>query len=298
MNSYLERLAASAINPGGTIHPVLRPVFAGTERRGAPVPLEWEEAVVSRDHPASLATTAPEASLSERPAAAPTERSHTDASTAPAQAGPLVPKPAGPPVSSPLPVRRASPAVAPPEVIVPPVEVPTVAPLPVPTISVERAKPIDDPPSISESFSAFARVATDATPRDASRVATPIIGSDLETDARREPGQRKKPGRVESAIVVEAYQPIVPGPARADTAPGIFNESADAPVSFVPKHRAAAIARRVARGTAGSRDEIQIHIGRIEVTAVPQAPTHAPPKPARKSVSLDEYLKRRDPRAL
>lgn len=39
-------------------------------------------------------------------------------------------------------------------------------------------------------------------------------------------------------------------------------------------------------------DEIQIHIGRIEVTAVPPAaPRPAPPKP-RKSLDLGEYLKR------
>jgi hypothetical protein len=39
-------------------------------------------------------------------------------------------------------------------------------------------------------------------------------------------------------------------------------------------------------------DEIQIHIGRIEVTAVPSAPVRPEAKPTRKSVSLDEYLKR------
>jgi hypothetical protein len=41
-------------------------------------------------------------------------------------------------------------------------------------------------------------------------------------------------------------------------------------------------------------DEIQIHIGRIEVVAVPQQQAaRAPAKSTRKSVSLDEYLKRR-----
>jgi hypothetical protein len=40
-------------------------------------------------------------------------------------------------------------------------------------------------------------------------------------------------------------------------------------------------------------DEIQIHIGRIEVVAVPQQQAaRAPAKSTRKSVSLDEYLKR------
>ena len=44
-------------------------------------------------------------------------------------------------------------------------------------------------------------------------------------------------------------------------------------------------------------DEIQIHIGRIEVTAVPQAPGPAAAKPQSNVPSLDEYLKRRDRRA-
>jgi len=44
-------------------------------------------------------------------------------------------------------------------------------------------------------------------------------------------------------------------------------------------------------------DDIQIHIGRIEVTAVQQAPARAAFKPARKGQSLDEYLKHRDRRA-
>lgn len=39
-------------------------------------------------------------------------------------------------------------------------------------------------------------------------------------------------------------------------------------------------------------DEIQIHIGRIEVTAVQQTPVPPVVKPARKGLSLDEYLQR------
>ncbi len=39
-------------------------------------------------------------------------------------------------------------------------------------------------------------------------------------------------------------------------------------------------------------DQIEIHIGRIEVTAVPRAVPRAAPKPARKSLNLDDYLRR------
>jgi hypothetical protein len=44
-------------------------------------------------------------------------------------------------------------------------------------------------------------------------------------------------------------------------------------------------------------DEIEIHIGRIEVTAVQAAATSvSTPKPRRGGPSLEEYLKRRDRR--
>jgi len=45
-------------------------------------------------------------------------------------------------------------------------------------------------------------------------------------------------------------------------------------------------------------DEIQIHIGRVEVLAVPQTQPQAAPKIARKAGSLDDYLRRRDGRSL
>ena len=45
-------------------------------------------------------------------------------------------------------------------------------------------------------------------------------------------------------------------------------------------------------------DDIQIHIGRIEVTAVQPVPARAAPaKPQRRAPSLDEYLRRRDGRS-
>jgi hypothetical protein len=51
------------------------------------------------------------------------------------------------------------------------------------------------------------------------------------------------------------------------------------------------------RSQSREADEIQIHIGRIEVTAVPPVPARPAPAPNRKSPSLDEYLKRRPGRA-
>jgi hypothetical protein len=52
--------------------------------------------------------------------------------------------------------------------------------------------------------------------------------------------------------------------------------------------RAAVPATPVA--AAAAQRDVEIHIGRIEVVAVPPAPT--PRKPVRHAVSLDDYLKR------
>jgi hypothetical protein len=51
----------------------------------------------------------------------------------------------------------------------------------------------------------------------------------------------------------------------------------------------------IPRGGAG--DEIQIHIGRIEVTAMPPAAPRPVAAPVRKTQTLDEYLRRGNGRA-
>lgn len=51
-----------------------------------------------------------------------------------------------------------------------------------------------------------------------------------------------------------------------------------------------------ARSESSRGDDIQIHIGRIEVVAVPQSEPRPAAAPARKGLSLDEYLNRRNGR--
>jgi hypothetical protein len=58
-----------------------------------------------------------------------------------------------------------------------------------------------------------------------------------------------------------------------------------APASFAP----------LAQSAAREADEVRIHIGRIEVTAVAPAPARpAAPMPRHKAPSLEDYLKRRN----
>jgi hypothetical protein len=66
--------------------------------------------------------------------------------------------------------------------------------------------------------------------------------------------------------------------------------------SLVPADKKDESAVRDSVAADRQRDEIQIHIGRIEVTAVHPSPPRAP-KARGKEISLDEYLKRRDGRA-
>jgi hypothetical protein len=66
-------------------------------------------------------------------------------------------------------------------------------------------------------------------------------------------------------------------------------------VPVTPSERRTIAARQVspmANVAPGSADEIQIHIGRVEVIAVPPAPQRPLPVPVRKAMSLDDYLRR------
>lgn len=95
-----------------------------------------------------------------------------------------------------------------------------------------------------------------------------------------------------------------PGDAERKTTP-----SAVIPIRAIPMaqpqsplHRPLAIAQGQGNSDASrgknEPDEIQIHIGRIEVSAISPAPSPIAAKAPRKSSSLDDYLRRRDRRTL
>jgi hypothetical protein len=75
-------------------------------------------------------------------------------------------------------------------------------------------------------------------------------------------------------------------------------EAARPPPAAAPRAHRTAAPSVSARHAASEPHEVQIHIGRIEVTAVPPAPANAPvARPRRSATSLDEYLRRRNGRA-
>jgi hypothetical protein len=100
---------------------------------------------------------------------------------------------------------------------------------------------------------------------------------------------REDPATESQPIVERGYRPLL-REAHAVSAP-----TAAAPhvPALAPRTREArpAVPGR-GHQTASPHDEIEIHIGRIEVTAVQQTGTRPAAPPARKSLNLDEYLKR------
>jgi hypothetical protein len=89
----------------------------------------------------------------------------------------------------------------------------------------------------------------------------------------------------------DAYTPLLPPTVQTADAEGGALPPSQAVVSTASKKEAFAAPRR-AVASEREPDEIQIHIGRIEVTAVPQTAPRPAVVPASKSINLDEYLKR------
>jgi hypothetical protein len=149
--------------------------------------------------------------------------------------------------------------------------------------------------------------ARDTPPRraagNAAHAAAPLsissraIGGDVTSAA--------KTGTTAESIVplhaADDYTPLIPGA----PPPPASRQGALAPMAASPNTAAAmlradaaernASAARRAQPAARAADDIQIHIGRIEVTAALPAPPRpaVAPAAARKSPSLDEFLKRR-----
>lgn len=86
-----------------------------------------------------------------------------------------------------------------------------------------------------------------------------------------------------------ALQPSRSRPAQEDPTVPLGSGQSNSLIDDTSKIRKEDFSRAIGRELAA--DEIQIHIGRIEVTAAPPPPV-PPARPVRKSLNLDEYLKR------
>lgn len=103
------------------------------------------------------------------------------------------------------------------------------------------------------------------------------------------------PAPVEAASTQSVYIPLLPEKISTVLLPAVDPHPASplTPTSRAGRDMADRI--RSSRSNKREPDEIQITIGRIEVTAVPE-PARPVAKPGRKQLSLDEYLRRADGR--
>lgn len=247
MNGYLQRLAASAIRPARSIHPVVGSRFSPTSRLE---PMDsLEEIPVESSAAYAQPVVAPSEASSERPLVR----------TPPMQRR-----------------RRFSDAKTHGES--------------------DFFSPLLDS---TEPATGTANLQASALSRDPDQQTTP--GSDANPVEAMEDLHELRTG---SASAGTEYHPLVQlSPRSLPPKTLTFSASHD-----LQQIRAAA-APQNSRSTDNSRrahppqpprepDEIQIHIGRIEVTAVqpPVAPRPAP-RESRKSINLDEYLRRRNGRS-
>ena len=240
MSGYLARLAASVSRERSSIHPLVTPLFAGTQE-AVELPAIEEEQIIS---PRSQ-TEVPEAqgdahlpAIEEEQITSP--RRQTEVREAPAEARqPEISRPGtssaidgagGPRSEHPAaPVARTRPQVKP-----------------------VSAAP-EEPSSLSAAASQFP--------------APPSRNADEEFPA------------------AGSYTPLL--------AVNTIQNAAPFASASVKQQRTRSSSSLHRARPAGEPDEVQIHIGRIEVTAVAPSPSsRAPINPARKSPSLDEYLKR------
>lgn len=119
--------------------------------------------------------------------------------------------------------------------------------------------------------------------------ATPVPPAGASDIARAPAGYRPLPSAPPNrglAARMTAAGPDSPGPRPARTRPG---PAVTQPIRQQPPHLAGRAAPEPHGGS--SSGDIEIHIGRIEVTAMTLPPPAPPGKAARKSINLGDYLR-------
>jgi hypothetical protein len=270
MTGYLQRMADSALRPGRAIRPMLGSLFAPADSAAASETPALEDNVLS----AAVVQPAPMRQPSaEAPPSAPLVRSAPSTSVH----------------SAPSMSIRSTPSASDDRSAAP--YVPLVAHAP------ETASEIAQP--------AMAQRASNPLPTQ--RTSDPLPAPPAAAADSDEPGIRPmrlaaeaapSPRQAQSpADIVETLRPAhpvsaitrLPPPADLRAEPG-------AAVAFSPAQSRGRF--HDAQAAAPQGDDIQIHIGRIEVTAVRPAPAPQPAgKIRRLAPSLDEYLRRQDGRA-
>lgn len=272
MTGYLQRMASSAIRPGGSVRPVAGTVFSAARYRTAHGPAVVEQEILS------ARPDGPDARRGSVPRPAPLPGALRD----PQEARPgNQPAPGAPPgISAHKPAAVQGPGRAATEA----------------RPGADRESTVGARPEHSPEPGLPVRRAGEAgeTGQGERRAARP-------RDEPRGPGRTSVEGgeageahilRIEGGHGERPFVPVVAGEFGP---PAPYGGNTAVPAN--PARTAADRERSRASGVPAAPhepDEINIHIGRIEVTAAqPPPPRPAAPKPHRKAPSLDEYLRRR-----
>lgn len=253
MNQYLQRMALSAITPGGSIHPALDSVYSTRRDRWDSPWIEENESVADTRVDRALANP-------ETPVLTP---------------APLQKAPVTEPSASPKPaVEKIRPAGT--------------EPLP------SRSSVLSFPYLMETETTSSARLADSACNGQNSHV--PVRGSEEKTEGT---GQATRQEQSSDRAYRTVFPRLEPATLRTPSRQLKVVSPSRNPVQLVSgleKTQPKAARLQPVEPAVKEPDEIQIHIGRIEVTALHPAPAPAVAKPQRNVPSLDEYLRRRDRR--
>lgn len=250
MTGYFQRMALSAIKPGGSpLRPITGSIYASANFRPGQEPLAMEQHILS----------AKPDELDTRPVAPakppPSSRVQSDAMPERREAH-LPPRPAQP---------RTDLAARP------------------------RDVPIRDEIETERPTRHFA-VRPDPKPPE--RQPTPSRHEAILPEETRIAKEADDSRRPDASSAERIFVPVVPGDFQPQS-PSSPNPTRSDDRPRLAARRESNGAARVLSSASREPDEIQIHIGRIEVTAAPPPPPRAPaPKAQRKAPSLAEYLGR------
>jgi hypothetical protein len=155
--------------------------------------------------------------------------------------------------------------------------------------------------NLEASLQNFVPVATtrmDRATEDSSQQHTTQRAAQAHEEYRRKHEITREAPAVESGEIASCqsgYRRLLPEVSSAVSLPQSDFRTELSPIAVPQSRRERADKSRSARREKREPDEIQITIGRIEVTAVPEPPSQAL-KSARKQLSLDDYLQRADAR--
>jgi hypothetical protein len=303
MTGFFQRMALSAVKPGGSIQPILSPLFSPSSLTSGPVSIETEERFTvsvptqiaprtkpwpSLDAPGAHALQAPEPSpKQERPTEVTESPLPTSAASAPGlkeKAEPLsflrvAEKRDDQSAEEPVKPRRETTAVQP---------------------SVENQAieaPRQSAALVKSATPTFVRLFTPLLPVP-DETKAPIIVPRLPANRGDQSQEGALKLRSETIVRTQPKQKVEHSSKETESSAIAASEDVRQPDASTPaptfasdrNERMSSPTRPVTRT---EPDEIQIHIGRIEVVAVLPAPVApAASKPKRGAPALDEYLRR------